>query len=208
MASLMQVATRHMAAGVEDLNELAELCAADMGRRPGNSTLKSYRAKFRRHGAKWVEVERSSARRWYAENGDANRERIREASRRWKADNPEKNAESLRRWAIEYPAKRLLQKCMQNAKKRSLTFALSLECVAAMLAPMVCSATGLPLHWEHEGASKANPWTPSIDRLDCSKGYVPGNVRVVCWAFNCMRADFPDEVVLTLAKALVDRAPV
>lgn len=207
MESLMQVATRHMAAGVEDLTELAELCAADMGRRPGSATLKSYRAKFRRHGAQWIEVERSSARSWYAENGDANRERIREASRRWKAENPEKSAASLRQWAIEYPARRLYQKCKQSAKKRGLAFSLSLECVETMLAPMVCSATGLPLHWEHGGASKANPWTPSIDRIDCSKGYVPGNVRVVCWAFNCMRADFPDEVVLTLARALADRAP-
>ena len=33
-----------------------------------------------------------------------------------------------------------------------------------------------------------NRWsTLSIDRLDNSKGYVKGNVRLICWAANCMR---------------------
>ena len=79
--------------------------------------------------------------------------------------------------------------------------------VEEMLAPMVCSATGLPLSWEHDGTSYRRPWAPSIDRIDCSKGYVPGNVRVVCSAFNTMRNEFPDEVVFALAKALAARAP-
>lgn len=76
-----------------------------------------------------------------------------------------------------------------------------------MLEPMTCSATGLPLAWEYDGATRTNPWTPSIDRIDNSKGYLPGNVRVVCGAFNTMRNEYPDDVVFALAKALAARAP-
>ena len=70
-----------------------------------------------------------------------------------------------------------------------------------MLKPMACEATGLPLLLEWKGPSGSNPWAPSVDRLDNSLGYVPGNVRIVCWAFNNMRGDFPDEVVETLVRA-------
>ena len=76
-----------------------------------------------------------------------------------------------------------------------------------MLAPMVCAATGLPLSLERDGSTRANPWAPSIDRIDCSKGYVPGNVRIVCCAFNLMRNEWSDDVVLALVKAVVARAP-
>lgn len=185
-------ATRHMTAGVEDLDELARLVEQDTGRVPSIKVLRNSRSYFRKHGPAWLDVER---------------EKTAKRNRRWMTENAAKHRETCRRWDVENPAKKLLNTCRRNAKVRGHECTITVEVIAAMLAPMTCSATGLPLTWEHLGGSKANPWAPSIDRLDCSRGYVSGNVRVVCWAFNQMRGDFPDEAVFALAKAVAARAP-
>lgn len=190
--TMRESATRHMAAGVMDLDELSRLVQLDTGTAPNRKALSDCRSYFRQHGEGWVEVRREQAR---------------EAGRKWYAENPDAVREKCKRWRETYPAKSLLRQCVNGAKRRGLDCAITADYIEAMLAPMVCSATGLPLTWEHGGSTRANPWAPSIDRLDCSKGYVPGNVRVVCWAFNQMRGEFPDEVVMTLAKALAARAP-
>lgn len=62
-----------------------------------------------------------------------------------------------------------------------------------------CEATGLPLHFG-DGRS---PFSPSIDRISPSLGYVPGNVRVVCWAVNSMVGDWGDDVAAQVAQAFL-----
>lgn len=121
-------------------------------------------------------------------------------------ENPGKDRAQFLRWMTANLPKKVFNQYSQNAKRRGLAFTLTLEQVEAMLAPMTCSVTGLSLRLEHNGPSFANPWAPSIDRIDNARGYEPDNVRVVCWAYNCMRGDFPDAVLMTLAKALVTRA--
>lgn len=201
--TMTESATRHMAAAVDDLEELARLVETDTGRTPSRRVLFDYRSKFRRYGEGWVAANRQTARRWQEENP----ERLRERVRRWKADNPEKPREASRRWQASNPAKKLLGQCRRRARDRGRECTITAEMIEAMLAPMLCSATGLPLSLEHGGDSARNPWAPSIDRIDCSKGYVPGNVRVVCALYNIARGDFPDEAVMTMAKALAARAP-
>lgn len=70
---------------------------------------------------------------------------------------------------------------------------------------MTCSVTGVTLQLEWAGAGSKNPWYPSVDRLDCTKGYTRDNVRAVCWAFNQARGDWPDEVVKQWVKAWASR---
>lgn len=188
MMTMMESAARHMAAGVMDSDELARLVEQDTGTAPNRKVLSSYRSHFRRYGVGWI---------------DAQREVNRVVTRRWKAENPEAN----RRWSAENPARKLLGSCRSSARARGHECTITADDIEAMLAPMVCSVTGLPLTWEHGGSTRANPWAPSIDRLDCSKGYVPGNVRVVCVLYNLARNDFPDEALFTMAKALAARAP-
>lgn len=56
-----------------------------------------------------------------------------------------------------------------------------------------CEVTGLPFVLNSEGNSKKNPYSPSVDRIDCSKGYFKDNVRVVIWQFNLMKGEMRDE---------------
>lgn len=144
---------------------------------------------------------REASARWRARNQDLTREKNREASRRWAAMNRDRKRQADSRWAKKHPMRKLLINCRNNAKRRGLECSLTLEDIERMITPMTCSATGLVLLWEHLGESRNNPWAPSIDRIDCSKGYVPDNVRVVCWAFNQARGEWPDDVLRTLFEA-------
>lgn len=94
----------------------------------------------------------------------------------------------------------LLNNVFTSARTRGLECTITREELKELLAPMVCSMTGIPLEF-----AARSPWSPSFDRLDSSKGYVPGNVRLVCWAYNSAKMGWDDEDVLTLAKALVAR---
>ncbi len=175
--TMRESATRHMAAGVMDLDELSSLIEKETGRAPNRKALSSYCSRFRRHGEAWVEADRALTN---------------EASKRWRE---------------AHPPRSLLRQCRASAKARGHECTITEADIGQMLAPMTCSATGLPLTWEHDGSTKYRPWAPSIDRIDGSKGYVPGNVRVVCLLYNQMRSNHRDEDLLKVAVALAARAP-
>jgi hypothetical protein len=47
-----------------------------------------------------------------------------------------------------------------------------------------------------------NPWKPSLDRIDSTKGYLKGNVRFVTAMANICKGAFPDEDVVAFCKAV------
>lgn len=89
-----------------------------------------------------------------------------------------------------------------NARTRGLHFDLTRTWVEEALEPMTCSVTGLPLSTDWDGSGR-NPRAPSLDQVDPCGGYVEGNVRVVCWAFNVMRGQLRDKTVATYCEALL-----
>ena len=179
MKTRATVITDLLIAGVENLDELKAQAKIQLGQEVSTRLVSDYRSKFRRFGPTWQD-------KIY----NANAETHRIASRRWKQANT---------------ARRLLHQCKASAKYRGHECLITEELLARLLQNMTCSATGLPLTLEWKGPSGTNPWAPSVDRLDNSLGYVPGNVRIVCWAFNNMRGDFPDEVIETLVRAYSTR---
>lgn len=175
MKTIATTMTELLTAGVEDLDALIAGVKSGTGKEVSRRLASSYRAKFRRFGPNWQDLVY-----------EANAKTHREASRRWKQANL---------------ARRLLHQCRASARYHRHECTITEDLLEELLLGMACSATGLPLQTEWEGPSGSNPWAPSVDRLNNSLGYVPGNVRIVCWAFNNMRGDFPDEVVETLVRA-------
>jgi hypothetical protein len=94
-----------------------------------------------------------------------------------------------------------------NAKRRAedkgISFKLDRVDLIERIAAGYCEATGLPLSLTTGGG--INPWSPSLDRRDSSKGYTADNVQVVCTAYNLAKHQFPPDVLLTLARAIVDK---
>lgn len=66
-----------------------------------------------------------------------------------------------------------------------------------------CEVTGLALvpikHCKH----RANPIQPSLDRADSARGYVKGNVRMVCYAANLAMGVWGQDMLEKMAIATV-----
>jgi hypothetical protein len=71
-----------------------------------------------------------------------------------------------------------------------------------------CALTGWDLEFSRGGTfgSGTNPLGCSIDRKDSSKGYVEGNVQLVCWKANKIKSDLTDREFKELCKAVANHA--
>ena len=107
--------------------------------------------------------------------------------RQWRRDNPEKaRAKSYEHYTRER-AKALGEGLLPNyhwnaartgARKRGIAFTIEREDYPI---PVTCSVFGIPLFY---GAYNN---TPSLDRVDPTKGYVPGNVRIISRRANRLK---------------------
>lgn len=85
-----------------------------------------------------------------------------------------------------YVASKLRSKA-NNAKTRGIEFKLTFTSMRNILKARKCYYTGITLTKpENEGALKGSDLT--IDRIDSTKGYIPGNVVACCHAANQMKS--------------------
>jgi hypothetical protein len=122
---------------------------------------------------------------------NANRERCRASARRWNAAHPERKRvlgkESYdRRRGTEDSARRVMvRNARSRAKTRELEFSLTL---ADVVIPPRCPVLGLPLVVS-KSRTRFAPDSPTLDRIDNTRGYVPGNVFVVSYRANALKSD-------------------
>jgi hypothetical protein len=132
--------------------------------------------------ARDLEAARIACRKWRANNPDTAKAASRKGDKRWRANNPVKS---------------LYRGLVSSSRKRGHILLLTLDQLTELVAPMRCAMTDRSLIWG------AGDWAPSIDRIDNSKGYELGNVRLVAWIINRARNDGTDEALLDMARALV-----
>lgn len=65
-----------------------------------------------------------------------------------------------------------------------------------------CQVTGIKFDYDRNPKYGKNPYAPSLDRIDSSKGYTKGNVQLVVFMYNTAKGDWEHEDVLKLAEAL------
>lgn len=76
---------------------------------------------------------------------------------------------------------------LKKARARSMES--GMECTitgADITIPTVCPVLGIPLI---KTRGTVSPGTPSLDRIDNSRGYVPGNIRVISYRANSLKSD-------------------
>lgn len=83
-----------------------------------------------------------------------------------------------RAWIASNLERHILHRARARARKTGLDFDLDL---ADIVIPDLCPELGIPLE---RLAGFASPGTPSIDRIDNSRGYVRGNVRIISFRAN------------------------
>lgn len=84
-----------------------------------------------------------------------------------------------------YVAKKYAAKA-QNARDRGLDFTITYTSMKNMLKAKRCYYTGLPMTKQVGSIQKGSDIT--IDRIDASKGYIPGNVVACSYAANQLKS--------------------
>jgi len=132
----------------------------------------------------------------------------RASSRQYSANNPKKSRKGWREYSRSPKgiATQLIGNARRRAKSGDLPMTITHDWVLGRLKAWRCELTGLEFQMESRGPNRANPFAPSLDRIEPSKGYVEGNVRLVCYAVNMARSDWGDEVLLIVARALVSQS--
>jgi len=102
---------------------------------------------------------------------------------------------------MEFRARELLRACAKRCRRYSIPFNLDVEWMAQRLHGR-CELTGLEFDMSVR-TRKPEVYTPSIDRIVPSLGYVKGNCRLVLYAVNLWMKDFTVEALLPIAEALL-----
>jgi len=141
----------------------------------------------------------ASARKYYLKVKDNPARKAKragyEAARR--ARNPqvkEYNRVKSAEWKGTHQERALFLQARFRAKKRGLQFTMTMDDVRI---PEMCPVLGIPLF---VGQGKRGPNSPSIDRIDPTKGYITGNVMVISWRANDLKADATVDEIRALAK--------
>ena len=89
----------------------------------------------------------------------------------------------------------------QRAVKKGLAYDLTVDWAEARWTGR-CELTDLPFDVTPRG-SGPKPFSPSVDRIDCTQGYVIGNCRIIFFGLNAMKGDgTDDEMLLVLPRRL------
>lgn len=99
----------------------------------------------------------------------------------------EKGREQEREWQrarrLANPIIRMLQEARVRASKRGMEFNILPSDVEI---PERCPALGIVIE---VGSGRRADCSPSLDRVDTSRGYVRGNVRIISWRANRLKSD-------------------
>ena len=98
------------------------------------------------------------------------------------------------------PFLRLVQKSRQRARESGIPNDLTMEWARARWNGH-CEITGA--EFKHTRNGKQNAFSPSLDKIDPTKGYVQDNCRFILCALNRFKGDQGDEVMMEIARMLV-----
>jgi hypothetical protein len=100
-------------------------------------------------------------------------------------------------YELRNPDRVMLNRARQRSTRDGLSFSLDLTDISI---PDTCPVLGLPLKVHRGGRPGFFPDSPSLDRLDNSKGYEKGNVRVISSRANALKSNATvDELTAVLA---------
>lgn len=121
---------------------------------------------------------------------------------------------SLYRKSLGDRAGYLVSHTKSKAKRLGIPFSLDESRIRDVIEAGFCQVTGIPFSKRPVGSEDGqktgrnrDPWAPSLDRIVPELGYTDKNTRVVVWMYNMAKCSYSDADVLTMAMALVERAP-
>jgi hypothetical protein len=91
---------------------------------------------------------------------------------------------------------RMIERARYRNKKKGVPFTITISDLreAAARCKGRCEVTGHPLE-------ASGPFRPSLDRIEPGRGYVPGNVRIVCLITNTAMLHYGEAAFAEIAEA-------
>lgn len=134
---------------------------------------------------------REYKREWLRKNADK--------QKAYRAKHKERDYAKIRAWRLKNPHKVLLNNAKQRAVKRGLEFNIEDEDVVI---PVICPILNIPISKNVCINIRSGPHSgsPSLDRIDNTKGYVKGNVQVISHQANTMKANASPEELIRFAE--------
>lgn len=90
----------------------------------------------------------------------------------------------------------MLNRSKSRARKKGFEHNITIEDIKI---PNTCPLLGIQLI---KGRNSVHPNSPTLDRIDSTKGYVKGNVWVISYKANTIKSNATPEELLTIATRL------
>lgn len=90
------------------------------------------------------------------------------------------------------------------ARIRDRTCNLLLPDILLPLEAGACPRTGFKFDLSPHAEHHRNPLSPSLDRIDGTKGYIKGNIQIVCSWYNIAKNEYSDAQMVAFCQAVVD----
>ena len=103
----------------------------------------------------------------------------------------------------QQPMHRQLMKCKERAQKKNLQYDLDYKYLLSLYPKgMLCPILGIKMEFGDNNGGRNT--APSVDRIDCNKGYVKGNVQIISKLANSMKQNANAEQLKKFAKWVND----
>lgn len=100
--------------------------------------------------------------------------------------------------------KSCISSARSRAKKKGLPFEIDINWLLdrAEKFDLKCELSGIPFYSNITGQGKSRAFSPSLDRIDCTKGYTEENVRIVLFAVNVMLSDWGEDTLFKIVSKM------
>lgn len=123
-----------------------------------------------------------------------NPEKVKSYNRKYYVNNKDKFIAKLIRWREKNHEKTILFRAKQRAKQKQFEFNIG---VADIIIPSRCPILDIEIIRNKNTSTKVN--SPSLDRIDNTKGYIKGNIMVISNKANTMKNNATPEELIKFA---------
>jgi len=104
---------------------------------------------------------------------------------------------------IKTKVKQMLRDAGRRASKKTLNFNINFDYVLSLVVSH-CPVLGIPLNWTcvRDVGNTTLTGSPSLDRIDPTKGYVRGNVWIISHRANSIKSNATHEELKLVTKAV------
>jgi hypothetical protein len=120
-----------------------------------------------------------------------------------KSCSAQSSKKSVQKHPIRSQTNKMVVKARQRARKKQLDFNINQEYVRSLVVSH-CPIFGIPLEWScyRENSNGTLPNSPSLDRIDPTKGYVKGNLWIISHKANVIKNNATHEELKLVTKAV------